>query len=360
MRKLLFNLHLYGALIVGIFVVIIGVTGSIMAFEEGWDRLLNPTLYKVQPEGPPLPVSGLLQAAAKPYPGQRVGYLRLPQDASDSAGFSVRGKGVFMNPYTGAILGERTGRTVLGAIHQIHTNLLLGPSGKTVVAGVTCVLLFLVSSGIYLWWPQKRATIKWKSVSSWRIHFDIHNTAGIYSAIFLLVLGISGLLIHYDNEIEEALHKANGTVKIGKNTPSVVQKGVTPIGPDQAIQVALAELPGTKVNAIGVPANPKASYLVSVRYPEDLTPGGRSWVNVDQYSGKVLSLQNSRTVASGTKTIIINRAIHTGDYFGIVTKTLMCISCWMLITQAITGYFMWWKKLRARQPGPMSRETVEV
>lgn len=83
-------------------------------------------------------------------------------------------------------------------------------------------------------------------------------------------------------------------------------------------------------------------------------------MNVDQYSGKVLSFQNSRTVASGTQIIITNRAIHTGDYFGIVTKTLMCISCWMLITQAITGYFMWWKKLRARQPGPMSRETVEV
>ena len=91
MRKLLFNLHLYGALIVGIFVVIIGVTGSIMAFEEGWDRLLNPTLYKVQPEGAALPISGLLQAAANAYPGQRVSYLRLPQDESDSAGVSVRG-----------------------------------------------------------------------------------------------------------------------------------------------------------------------------------------------------------------------------------------------------------------------------
>ena len=265
-----------------------------------------------------------------------------------------------MNPYTGDIVGERTGKTVLGSIHQIHTNLLLGPNGKTVVAGVTCVLLFLVLSGIYLWWPQKRVTIKWKAASSWRVHFDIHNTAGIYSALFLLVLGFSGLLIHYDNEIETYLHKANGTAKIGKNTPSVVQKGVAPISPDQAIQTALDEMPGTKANAIGVPQNPKASYLVSIRYPEDLTPGGRSWVNVDQYSGKVLSFQNSRTVASGTKTIITNRAIHTGDYFGIVTKTLMCISCWMLITQAITGYFMWWKKLRARQPGPMRRETVEV
>jgi uncharacterized iron-regulated membrane protein len=33
MRKLLFNLHLYLALIVGLFVVIIGVTGSFLEFD---------------------------------------------------------------------------------------------------------------------------------------------------------------------------------------------------------------------------------------------------------------------------------------------------------------------------------------
>ena len=349
MRKALFNLHLYGALIVGIFVVIIGVTGSIMAFEEGWDRLFNPKLYSVTPQGQQMPVSGMLQAAAKAYPGQRINYLRIPRDANDSAGFNVRGpKQVFMNPYTGEILGERNPKTVLSNIHQLHLRLLMGESGSMVVTGVTVVLLLLILTGIYLWWPRKRIKIKWNAASSWRLNFDIHNVVGLYSALFLFLLGVTGIVIHFDNDIENYLHKAAGTAKIAKNIPSVPQKGGTPIGPDQALQVALAELPGTRPLGIAVPANAKASYLVALRYPEDLTAGGRSWVNVDQFSGKVLSLQNSRTVAAGTRAIIYNRAIHTGDIFGVVTKTLMCVSSLMLIIQAITGYFMWWKKLRAR------------
>jgi len=44
MRKLFFTLHLYVALIAGIFVVILGLTGSIMAFEPEIDHLLHSKL----------------------------------------------------------------------------------------------------------------------------------------------------------------------------------------------------------------------------------------------------------------------------------------------------------------------------
>lgn len=359
MRKLLLNLHLYGALFIGLFVVLIGVTGSIMVFEERWDRLLNPKLFRVQPQGRPLPVSGLFAAAAKAYPGQRINTIRLPKDETDSAEFGVRGpKQVFMNPYTGAILGERNPKTVLSTIHMLHLRLNMGENGGTIVAAVTAVLLFLVVSGIYLWWPQKRRKIKWNAASSWRLNFDIHNVVGVYAALFLFLLGCTGIVIHYGNDLEDYLHRLSGTAKIGRNAPSVAKKGAGPITSDQALEIAVSAMPGTKALSVSLPPNPKASYLVALRHPEDLTPGGRSWVNIDQYSGKVVNFQDSRTVPIGTRAIIINRAIHTGDLFGMVTKVLVCVSSLMLITQAITGYFMWWKKLRVKQSAPMQRESV--
>lgn len=349
MRKLLFNLHLYGALIVGIFVVIIGVTGSIMAFEEDLDRLFHPELFKVQPQGELLPASALFQAAAQAFPGQKIGNIRFAQSPDSSAVFVVSGpRQVFMDPYTGKILGSRSPVTVLTTIHMIHLRLLMGPPGGNIVAIATGVLLFLVLSGLYLWWPLKRVTIKW-GASARRIHFDIHNTAGIYSAAFLLVLGITGIVVHFDDSFEKYLHEQAGTKKISKNLPSTGQHGERRVSPDQAVAIALEALPGAKPLSLSIPGNPKGSYLVAVRFPEDLTPGGRSWVNVDQYNGRVLGLQNSRTVAAGTRTIIINRAIHTGDLFGYPTKILVALSSLMLVIQAITGYYMWWKKLRVRQ-----------
>jgi uncharacterized iron-regulated membrane protein len=354
MRKLILNLHLYGALIAGIFVVIIGVTGSIMAFEDDIDRLTHPGLFHVDPQGAPLPVTDLLKAAQKAYPGQRIGTIRLPQRPTDAAQFNVKGpRGVFINPYTGAIIGDRDPVTFLGKIHQLHLRLLMtaassGKIGSNFVAGATAVLLFLVLSGIYLWWPVKRASVNW-SANARRIHFDLHNTAGIYSAAFLLLLGVTGIAIRFDDDIETYLHQKAGTQKIAKNIPSVFQNGVTPITPDQGLQIALAALPGTQALAISIPGGPKASYLISLYYPEDLTPGGRSWANVDQFSGKVVSFQDSRTVASGTRAIILNRATHTGDIYGYPTKVLVSLSSLMLVIQAITGYYMWWKKLRVHQ-----------
>jgi uncharacterized iron-regulated membrane protein len=348
-RKLLFNLHLYGALIAGIFIVVIGTTGSILAFEPELDRLMNPRLFSVPPQARPLPVAELFRAAARAYPGQKIGSMRLPQRADDSAQFSVKGpKEVFINPYTGAILGERRPVTALSTIHQIHLRLLIGEAGSNIVTIATCVLLFLVISGLYLWWPLKRASIKWSGGSA-RVYFDLHNTAGIYSALFLFVLGTTGIAVRFDNQIEDYLHHRAGTQKVGRNIPSVAPRSGVPIDADQAIQSALNQIPGTRSLMVVLPANPKASYLVALRFPEDLTPGGRSWVNVDQYSGKALSEQNSRTAATGTRTIIWNRAIHTGDAYGLLTKTLLSLSSLMLVVQAITGYSMWWKKLRARQ-----------
>jgi uncharacterized iron-regulated membrane protein len=348
-RKLLFNLHLYGALIAGIFIVVIGTTGSILAFEPELDRLLNPRLFRVSPEPRPLPVAELFRAASSAYPGQKIGNLRLPQSADDSAQFGVKGpKQVFIDPYTGAILGERSPFTALSVIHQIHLRLLIGNPGRNLVTIATCVLLFLVASGLYLWWPLKRAGVKWSGGAA-RVYFDVHNTAGIYSALFLMVLGITGIAVHFDNDIEDYLHHRAGTQKIGRNIPSVAPRSGAPIDADQAIQSALNQIPGTRPLMVVLPANPKATYLVALRFPEDLTPGGRSWVNVDQYSGQPLGEQNSRTVAAGTRTIIWNRAIHTGDAYGLLTKTLLSLSSLMLVVQAITGYSMWWKKLRARQ-----------
>jgi uncharacterized iron-regulated membrane protein len=47
-----------------------------------------------------------------------------------------------------------------------------------------------------------------------------------------------------------------------------------------------------------------------------------------------------------TKTVIVNRALHTGDIFGYPSKIVMALSSLLLVLQAITGYYMWWKRTR--------------
>ena len=351
MRKLLFNLHLYTALIAGVFILILGVTGSIMAFEPELDHLFNAKLFKVEPRGQLLPVAAVIEAVSKAMPKERPFNIGIPGAPDLAYVVAIRPQGqVFVNGYTGEILGTRGGgRTFLGNVHQFHLRLLWGKTGQTIVGIVGVVTVFLLISGIYLWWPLKRVAIN--TSASWRrITFDLHNAVGIFSVVFLLLLSVTGVIIAYDDTIFSWLYKVTNTAPLGRTAQSTPQPGARPISLDQALEIARATIPGARPISVVVPAGAKASISIPMRFPEDLTPGGRSWVVLDQFSGKVLLMQSSRTAPGVTRMIIANRAIHTGDIFGIPSKLLASICSSIVILQAITGVYMWWKRPRSKQP----------
>jgi uncharacterized iron-regulated membrane protein len=344
MRKLLLNLHLYGTLIAGIFVVILGLSGSIIAFEAQLDRLFNSSLFDIAPQAAaPLPLSKLAEAVQRRFPGGKVDGFVLAQHADTAHVAFINGTAVFVNGYTGAILGTRRGPTLITRIHQIHTHLLAGKVGEMIVAGGGFVMLFLVISGVILWWKYKKVSIKWNA-SLFRVMFDVHNATGILSALFLLLLSLTGIAVAFDSPISRWTYKATGTTPIPRSLPSIPRQGGIPIDPDAVLRIASAAEPGAKPLSIDYPEDAKDSYNVRLRFPEDRTPGGRSWVSVDQYSGKVLVAQNSRTAPLAVRAELLNRQIHTGDIFGTPSRIVMSASSLLVVLQAFSGVVMWWKR----------------
>ena len=59
MRKLMLNLHLYTALIAGLVIVLLGVTGAVMTFESELDAVSNRGLFYVQPGPRALPMADI-------------------------------------------------------------------------------------------------------------------------------------------------------------------------------------------------------------------------------------------------------------------------------------------------------------
>ena len=60
----------------------------------------------------------------------------------------------------------------------------------------------------------------------------------------------------------------------------------------------------------------------------------------------------SRTAPAGSRLVIANRAIHTGDIFGIPSKTVMSLASLMLALQVVSGVAMWWKRERKKRAAP--------
>ena len=50
MRKILLNVHLVVGLLAAVVLVIVGLTGSILAFDGYYDGWLNPSLYRATPQ----------------------------------------------------------------------------------------------------------------------------------------------------------------------------------------------------------------------------------------------------------------------------------------------------------------------
>src|SRR5207302_9080103 len=109
MRKLIFNLHLYIALVAGLFVITLGLTGAIMAFESDLDHVLRPSLSYVTPHDHRLTLAELADAVAKAFPGERATGFQVSPAPNISAGVSTKRGLIMVDPYTGAILGIRPG-----------------------------------------------------------------------------------------------------------------------------------------------------------------------------------------------------------------------------------------------------------
>ena len=349
MRAAILKLHLVVALAAGVFLIVLGVTGSIMAFEPELDHALHRSLWHVAAQPTPKTLEELGAAAARSQPGLRpVGYLL---STSPDLAYQVlfRGRSVFVNQYTADLLGVReSGPDLLSRIHQLHLRLLIqnrSDTGKNIVRWASVALLVLILSGLYLWWPAKRVAVRAQRGTR-RWWFDVHNAIGIWSFVFVAIATLSGLAIGFDEELIPLVYRATASqpaVMYARPPQFKSVPGGAPIGPDRAVAIARAALPGARPISVNVPPT-GGVYAIAARYPEDLTPGGRSRVYVDQYSGAVLLAEGSRTAPAGSRLITLNRAVHTGDVFGVPSKIIMSLASLALVAQLVSGLAMWLRR----------------
>lgn len=354
MRKFIFKLHLYLSLVIFPLALVFGITGSLMAFEPEISHLVHSKLCYLKAGSKPLSLAELGEKLGRAFPKDTITQYTLSTSPGLSYEISLQDRTVYINQYTGEILGSVTGPDgwdkFQNFIHQLHLRLAFrdqGDTGKVIISWAAVVLFIILPSGLILWWRQKRITIR-KKAKSRLIWFDIHSVVGVTSFIFLMVLVITGLMMGFEQTTTPLLYSLTGS------KPSVrPDMTITPptngkhISPDSAIVLAAAALPGAAPFNMNAPA-PDEPYQVRSRYPEDRTPGGRSVVFLNPYTGEVLFAEGSRTAPGGTRLRNINRAIHTGDILGIPSKIIMCLASLAMVVQVISGLTMWWKRRKKK------------
>src|SRR5689334_19643191 len=111
-RQLALILHRYIGVFLGILLIVITLTGSLLVFENEIDRFFNPHLLKVVPQKERVSLEFVLDKVSSAYPELKISSIDIPQNDTGvykvwSESKNERTVFIYVNPYNGKILGSR-------------------------------------------------------------------------------------------------------------------------------------------------------------------------------------------------------------------------------------------------------------
>lgn len=380
LRNVWLKVHLYLGLVSGLILVLVGSTGSIIAFETNLDQLLNPGLLTTEAKGEYHPLNEIAATAraALPDNGSDAFCVLAPESRGgvfvinyfyDATGPEGEPQDTFfqafIDPYTGEILGHRDGHmNLIRLIYDLHSMLLLGEAGEIAVGIIGLTLLTSILTGIYLWWPKyggfrKALTIKWDGGKP-RLIYDLHKMSGICAGIVLFVIGFSGVCMIFPQYVEPAVDFFSPISAWADGLRSTPQSGVLPIPPGQALAIAKRTFPDAELKWIDIPLTADGIYLVNLRSQDEVTKSfGLSQVAVDQYSGEILAAADPKRFSAGETFLAWQFPLHNGEAFGLVGRWIVFFSGFVPLVLFITGLLIWLRKRRARK-APRSATGVDL
>jgi uncharacterized iron-regulated membrane protein len=205
LRRALFQIHLWTGIGVGLYVLMISVTGSILVYRVELVRAFSAKPDLAAAKGEPLSNDQLKAAAKAAYPDHEVGDIArarrrtVPAEVTLTRGAETKQR--MFDVYTGKDLGEANPFSLkaLNWILDLHDNLLAGRTGRRVNGVFGILLIGLVLTGIVIWWPgvqswPKSLTFRWNT--SWkRFNWDLHSAVGFWTLLFVLMFGVTGVYL---------------------------------------------------------------------------------------------------------------------------------------------------------------------
>jgi uncharacterized iron-regulated membrane protein len=159
-RKTLFQVHLWTGIGLGLYVVIISLTGSLLVFRVEFYKYFRPGTTVTARSTERLSDEAVKAAAERRYPSLKVtSVAQRRRQRTSPAEVYLEGNGTtvhrLFDPYTGEDLGDAEPRAtkLFEKVAELHDDLLGGRTGRT-VNGVGGLFLAVMSlTGLWIWWP---------------------------------------------------------------------------------------------------------------------------------------------------------------------------------------------------------------
>jgi uncharacterized iron-regulated membrane protein len=344
--------HQIIGIIVGVFIAVIGLTGSILVFDKEVNPILHLHTHQVVAQGQKISFQQVAAIIHQQYPEEKLELIVIPQTVNEPYHVLVKSLSkaktdVYINSYTGDLLGTYTRENaMMRIVNQLHTHLLAGKFGAVVVGLCGVLLLILSITGLMLWNGWKKFSvgfkIRWQAKSR-ILQYDMHKVVGILTALFLVVIAASGSMMVFDKPIKNLAYSMTGQTKIAPPI-STVSANNQQFTLDDFLQTAKNSLPAGQPTILHTPKDEDAAVKIRFRLPHEITPEGKSFVFINQYTGDVIGIESFFETPFIEQLKAWMNTLHKGNFGGLLTMGLYIVIGMSLSALSITGFVIWWGK----------------
>ena len=397
MKKIFRKIHLWLSVPFGLIITLVCFSGAMLVFENEVNEWFRRDLYYVETvKESPLPMDKLLEKVATTLPDSvSVTGVSISSDPGRAYQVSLskpRRASLYVDQYTGEVKGKSERSGFFMFMFRMHRWLLdsMNPGnegifwGKMIVGVSTLLLVFVLISGIVIWWPRTRKalknSLKITATKGWRrFWYDLHVAGGMYALIFLLAMALTGLTWSFP-WYRTAFYKVFGVevqqrVAQGHEQKSDAQKRDTKLAAHREKKREGNEV--RKCERGGRPEN-NHSDMYSVtspfvywqeiydklrrqnpEYKQISISSGTASVSFSRFGNQRASDRYSFNTDNGefTETSLYQHqdksgkirgwiySVHVGNWGGMFTRILTFIAALLGAALPLTGYYLWIKRL---------------
>ena len=394
LRSFLFWCHLACGVCAGAVILVMSVTGVLLTYQRqllAWADTRG--LEVMAPAGAArLPLEDLVSRVQANSPGQPPTSLIVSSDPTRPVAVSVGRRTLQVDPYSGAILGEGAAgmRAFFRSVTDWHRWLATSTSdratGRAITGAANLAFLFIVGSGIVLWFPKALSWVHLRPVLLFRgrlrgkaRNFNWHNVIGIWSAVPLFIVVLGGVVISYP-WASDLVYRAAGEAPPPRARPAgpegtggtggpgrsgraagpgmAADREGTLLGLNRSVDVATARVPGWRTATVRIPTSSSQPASVTV----DLGTGGqphlRQTIDVERQGQTIARVDGYATQTPGRRARTWLRFAHTGEVYGLLGQTIAglvslggTVLVWTGVSLSLRRFFAWrTRSVRGQQP----------
>jgi uncharacterized iron-regulated membrane protein len=382
LRKIIFWCHLPAGVVAGIVILIMSVTGVLLTYERQITAWFDTRSIRIEAAAGStrLSLEALPRRVRESRPDLKPATLTYDADPTQPAAIGLGREGVLLvDPYTGSIAGEgsKNVREFFRSVTDLHR--WLGAQGenralgRAITGACNFAFLFLVVSGLYLWWPRSLRSIRnvlWfrRGLAGKTRDFNWHNVFGFWALapLFVIVLGsvvisytwASNLVYRIAGEAPPAPRPAAAqTPAVGPNQPQRLDE-IRLDGLDSLWARAETQVEGWRTISLRIPAPSEAAATFTIDRGDGGQPQKRAQLLLDRNTGEVARWEPFSSNSPGRKARSILRFAHTGEVAGIAGQTIAGIASFSGAMLVWTGLslalrrFRGWLAKRSRAASP--------